>query len=197
MFQPRTRHGFTLAEALVAMTVLAVAGGAVLIGLTTSLAATSETIDAEVAHGLAHQLMEEVAGKRYCGPGESPTANNFSATAYEDSGLERERYDDIDDFHNYGSQPPVDPWGVRLGSEDVDGGQRHPNLRAPTDFLNRWRQKVKISYVNDTDQTQTAPQGQTSNHRAVEVTISSVDADGATRVLAKRRRVFAYVTTPP
>jgi prepilin-type N-terminal cleavage/methylation domain-containing protein len=197
MFQPRTRHGFTLAEALVAMTVLAVAGGAVLIGLTTSLAATSETIDAEVARGLAQQLMEEIAGKRYSGPGESPTDSNLAPTAFEDAGLERERYDDLDDFHNYGSNPPVDPWGVRLGSEDIDGGQRHPNLRAPTAFLSRWRQKVEVFYVSDTDQSQTVAQGQTSNHRAVEVTISSVDADGATRVLAKRRRVFAYVTTPP
>ncbi|MEX0586383.1 MAG: type II secretion system protein [Pirellulales bacterium] len=197
MPMPQRRPGFTLVESLAAMTILAVAGGAVLIGLTASLDATSETIDAEIARGMAGQLMEEIAGKRYVGPGESATSTNFSATAWEDAGLDRERYDDIDDFHNYSAKPVADPWGVRLGSDDGEGGLRHPSLRAPSGYFTRWRQKVKVHYVSDTDPSQVVPQGQTSNHRAVEVTISFEDVNGVKHTLATRRRVFAYVPTPP
>jgi type II secretory pathway pseudopilin PulG len=186
---------FTLVEALLAISVAALAGSVLLLGISSSLQMTDEALQQVVADGLAQQLMDEVVGGRYHAVGVGPYQIVFSRSAYELAGSARERYDDVDDYHGLRSQPPTDPWGIELGKDDGQGGVRHPNFQGPAGFFDHWRQEVDVYYVNQSDLTTKLAPGQVSDYRAVVVRIVYVDPDRGDRVLAELRRVVAYV--PP
>ena len=190
------RRGFTLVEALVATTILAVAGSALLFGLTAAMDTTQDVVHRTIAAGLAQQLMDEVAGLPYAdktgGPYESPLVSAVDAT----TGCRTACHDQAD-FHGTATSPPVDSWGVRLGDDDGAGGQRHANFRAPADYLARWKQSVSVRYANPADLKQDLPDGQTSDYRSVAVVIGLTERSGQVRELARLRRVFAYVPPLP
>jgi type II secretory pathway pseudopilin PulG len=197
MRKPEVRGAFTLVEAMVAISVTALAGSLILLAVESSLRTADDSVDETIAMGIAAQLMDEIAGGRYHGLGESPTRTPLGPSAWEAQGQGRERYDDLGDYAGYSAQPPRDRFGKRLGGEDGDGGKRHANFRAPTGCLSRWRERVDVYYVSDADLSLRLADGQTSNHRGVEVTIERLDPDGVVRPLAQLKRVFAYVPTLP
>ena len=191
----RIAAAFTLVEALLAISVAALAGSVLLLGITSSVQTTDEALQHTIANGMAQQLMDEVLGGRYHAVDVGPYQISFSPSSYELGGSARERYDDIDDYDGVRSQPPTDPWGIELGKDDGEGGQRHPGFQAPAGFFDNWRQEIDVYYVGQSDLTVRLPAGQVSDYRAVVVRIVYVDPEGGERVLAELRRVVAYV--PP
>ncbi len=189
------RRAFTIVEAVVAIAITAIAGTALLLALSSSLASTTETVDRAQALGLARQLMDEVLGNRYMEYGCSPYDTVLTAGASELATKTRRLYDDIDDFNNWASQPPVDPWGIPRGMDDGVGGTRPPGFQAPGGSLSDWREEVSVYYVSNSDFSARLSPGRTSDYRAVEVRIYRVDPERGPRELARLRRIVAYV--PP
>jgi type II secretory pathway pseudopilin PulG len=189
---PTTARGFTLVEALVCTSIAAMAGAALLLGMSSAMQSTQEAIDQTVAAGLAQQLMDEIAAKRYCDALANPYETTLGPSSWEQAGRGRERFNDLGDFHGFVSQPPTDAWGMPLGADDGQGDRRHAAFRAE-DFLRGWRQEVEVYYVDPNDLSQRLLAGQVSNYRAVEVSIWRETPQGGSRRLAVLRRVFAYV----
>jgi type II secretory pathway pseudopilin PulG len=188
-----SRRAFTLIEAVISTGITVVAGSAVLLGIASSVTTTNDVLARAQAAGIAAQILDEAAGQLYC---EDPTiAYQYPLTrsSYEAGGSGRERYNDIDDYVDLTYQPAKDRFGVLLGTEDGRGGQRDPNFRLGTSYFTNWEQKINVLYVNPADQTQALPAGQTSQYRAVEVTINFKHPTLGTRPLATVRRVFSHV----
>ncbi|NQT38753.1 MAG: type II secretion system protein [Planctomycetes bacterium] len=189
------RAAFTLIEALVAVSITAIAGTVLLLGTTSSLQATDDSLRRTIALGLAEQLLDEVLGARYMEYGTSPYPTSLSPGGDEAATGTRELFDDVDDYNGVLAQPPEDPWGVPLGTEGTAGAQRHPNFQLPPEFFDRWRQEVSVYYVSESDLATPLAVGQTSDYRAVDVRIVRDDPQRGVQELARLRRVVSYV--PP
>ncbi len=160
---------FTLIEALVAISMTAVAGSVLLLGVASSLQHTDDAMRRTIALGLAQQLMDEVA----------------SAPSIES----------IDQYDGSFSEPPADPWGVSLGTEDGKGGQRHASFQAPAGLLNQFGREVRVSRVAASDLTAPLPAGAESDYRLVEVRVTYRAPNTSAQELARVQRIVAYV--PP
>lgn len=193
----KLRRGFSLAEALIAIAIAAIAAGALLLGTHASVQNAEEAWKRTVAAGMAQQLMDEIVGNKYCAYPDNPYETQLGRSWWEAAGKGRERYNDIDDYNGLRIQPPTDLWGVRLGVDDGLGGVRHPAFQAPTGLLDRWRQEVDVYYVNEANPSQRLASGQVSNARAVEVRIMENAPQRGWRQLARLRRIVAYVPPPP
>ncbi len=191
----RKRSAFSLIEAMVALSITAMAGSVLLLATEGVLKTTNDAVDQTIAQGMASQLIDEVLGARYCAA-ENPYETSLAASAYERSGSGRERYNDTDDWNGYTAAPPKDLWGQTLGQGDNSGNLRHPLLRSSTTEFQKWRQTVDVYYVSAADPTTRRNDNQPSDYRAVEVTIERTEPNGSRRPLAKMRRVFCYVPIP-
>lgn len=178
---------------MVAISLTALAGSALLLGTTSSMYSTQDAVRQTVAYGMAQQLMDEAVGCRYMEAGvdghQYPLGPNWS----EMIGGTRRYYDDIDDFNGWRNQPPTDLYGVPLGADNGQGGQRNPAFQCRAGYFKNWRQEVDVYYVSDADLTAPLPAGQTSDYRAVEVRITYNDPVSGPRQLAKLRRIVTYV----
>jgi prepilin-type N-terminal cleavage/methylation domain-containing protein len=192
----RSRNGFTLVEALAALTILVMASSVILLSLETAVNTAVDGVESTIAEGLADQIIVEVLGRRYKAFGTDAYQYPLGPSSWEQQGNGRERFNDTDDFHSFVAEGAEDVWGLPLGTGDGEGRPRHPNFQVPAEFFKNWRQDIAVHYVNETDLSQNLGRYQTSNFRAVEVTISRRLADGTLRPLATRRRVFAYVPEP-
>ena len=192
----RSRSGFTLVEALVALTLLVMASSVILLSVETSVGTASQSVESAIAEGIADQVIDEVLGNRYHAIGATPDQYPLGPSSWEQAGNGRERFNDIDDFHGFLTPNAEDRWGYALGTGDGEGGQRQTDLQVRDGFFDNWRQKIEVYYVNESNLSQRLSGNQTSNFRAVEVTISHTAPDGTLHLLAKRRRVLAYVPVP-
>lgn len=191
----RTGGAFTLVEAIVAIALASIAGSALLLGVSSSLQTSADNLEKTIAMGIAEQLIDEVVGARYMEYGCSPYDVTLQPGDSERSTGTRERFDDIDDYNQVRSGPPVDMWGVALGQDGGLGDLRHPNFRAPAELLGPWREEIDVYYVDPNDFSRRLPWGAVSDFRAVEVRIVYVDPERGDRELARLRRIVAYV--PP
>jgi type II secretory pathway pseudopilin PulG len=191
----RVAAAFTLVEALLAVSLAAIAGSVLLMGITSSLQTSTAALEQTIAEGMAQQLMDEVVGGRYHAEDADAYQTTFTASAEELLGPGRSQYDDIDDYHGIRNQPPKDPWGIALGRDNGTGGDRHPAFMAPAGTFDDWRQEVDVFYVAQANLTTPLAAGQTSDYRLVVVRIMLVDPERGDRVLAEHQRVVAYV--PP
>jgi prepilin-type N-terminal cleavage/methylation domain-containing protein len=189
--------GFTLIEAMAAIAVAAIAGSALLLGVTASIQNTDDAMRRTMAYGMAQQLIDEVVGCRYADLGNGGHDVPIGPTGSEAAGGTRQSFHDCGDFNGYRSQPPKDPYNVALGAEDGQGGVRNPNFQASTAYLQNWRQEVDVYYVGETDLNTALPAGQTSDYRAIEVRIIYNDPKSGPTQLAKIRRVVTYVAPLP
>jgi prepilin-type N-terminal cleavage/methylation domain-containing protein len=160
----RRRDGFTLVEALVALSIALMASAALSLSLTSALQHTDYALEQTIAQGLAEQLLDEALGRDY---------------------------DDLDDLNDPSLQPLQDRWDVPLGEGDGAGGKRHPAFEVPADYLARWRREIKVYYVDESKPSR--PSKQPTNLRAVEVGVYRVDSSGEARLLTTARRVVSYV----
>ncbi len=161
--------GFTLVEALVAISMTALAGSVLLLGVTSSLQNTDEALRQTIALGLAQQLMDAVVG-----------AGSI---------------EEIDRYHGFSSRPPADRWGVELGTEDGHGGKRHSNFRVASGLLSHYGREVHVYHVGPGDLTLRQSRGTTSDYRLVEVCVTYHAPNNAATELVRMQRVVAYV--PP
>jgi prepilin-type N-terminal cleavage/methylation domain-containing protein len=192
-----SRHGFTLVEALMAISILAVAGSVLLLAVESSLQTTWDAVDKTIADGIAQQVLDEVMTKRYMAIDAGPTdaVSTLGPSNTEKAGTGRERYNDTDDFRNFSASPIKGIYGERLGTGNDEGGQRHPAFHVPASKLDGWRQRIEVYYVDPSNHSIRLTSS-TSYYRAVEVHIEYVDADGSVRPLATRKRVYAYLPPP-
>lgn len=193
MHRATARPAFTLIEALAAIAVTAIAGSVLLLGTTSSLQSTDDAMRHTIAYGLAQQLMDEVVGGRYMELNCSPYDTVLKPSTTKAAGGTREKFTDSDDFNGWRSQPPKDLYGVSLGTDNGQGGQRNMNFQCGSTLLQNWRQEIDVYYVNDTNLTTPLPAGQTSDYRVVEVRIIDNNPTRGPIELAKIRRVIAYV----
>jgi prepilin-type N-terminal cleavage/methylation domain-containing protein len=192
----RRQNGFSMVEAIVALVIVSVAGAALLVQFGGHSRFAVDAVDETIAAGIALQLMDEIAGCKF---NNAPTT--FGPSAFELAGVGRERYNYIDDYHGYGASvsPPVDRYGVELGTEDKRGQVRHATFKSPVHAFAGWRQAVRVSKVDVIGGVPTVPQPAVApfNYLEVEVTVSFDDPVEGTVELARLRRVFSYIPPPP
>lgn len=185
------RRGFTLIEAVLTMTIISVAGAAMLAGLASAMQANEIALERTIASGLAQQMIDDIAARKYHDG--DPLQIPPSASAWETGVPGYSRFNDIDDFHNYADQPVADPWRVTLGTDNGIGGTRNANFRLRTGYFDRWRREVKVYYVSESNLLTPLASNQSSNYRLVHVQVFYVPPQGDRRLLAEIKRVFANV----
>lgn len=188
---------FTLIEAMVAMTITGLAASALLLGVQSSLQHTDAAIEETIALGLAEQMMDEVLGSRYTESmlgasitpgyllGKIPFRGFFTGS--------RQYYNRLDDYQYYVDYSVSDPYGVQLGTEDGEGGERHPDFQVPSSYLSGWARLVEVYYVSDDDLQTRLPAGQRGNCRAVHVGVLRYVSGSGWREVADLTRVVGYV----
>ncbi|MDA1054779.1 MAG: prepilin-type N-terminal cleavage/methylation domain-containing protein [Planctomycetota bacterium] len=192
----RRSGGFTLVEAMVAITLIALAGSALLLATQTSMDSSEYAFEQNLARGIANQMIDEVLGRRYGAAGVSPYQYPLIPGSHEISSPQRRiLFDDTDDFNRYSSRPLRDPWAIELGQGDGAGGSRHPNFQLRDNYFDDWAVAVRVCYVDAKDLSKNLTGSKTSGYRAVEVTVKRYDENGSTRQLVTVRRVYGYVPT--
>jgi len=190
----RARRAFSLVEAMVAISVLALAGSVLLLAVDTSLQTTTDAVDRTIADGLAQQLLDEISLARYMEPG-TLFSDPLGPTGWESAGSGRERFNDADDYHNFSAQPAEGVFGEPLGTGNGDGTARHSAMQVPPGYFDDWRQRVEVYFVDPTDPSVRLSTG-TSEYRAIEVTIERIEADNTVRPLASRKKIIPFVPPP-
>lgn len=189
------RQSFTLLESLLAITVAAMAGSAVLAGVYAALQSADLSLRQVVALGLAEQLVDEVYGCRYSETDAAAYTLNLGPEYPEGLSGTRLAFDDVDDYHGVVCQPPTDRWGVPVGRDDGTGGTRWPPLAVNWPPLEAIRLECSVGYVRKDDLRQPVSIGAVSDFRAVEVRASFRLPNGTTVPLGRLRRVVAFL--PP
>jgi hypothetical protein len=170
-----------LVEAVIAISLAAMAGSALLVGVSASVKVTDDGMREMIALGMAQQLMDEAVGNLWGGSTTSAPRTNFNQ---------------IDDFANYQAMPPVDAYGVALGKDNGQGGLRHTSFQAASGLLDRFQQQVFVYPVDESNPSTQLSTGSSSECHAVEVRIIYNDPLHGARELARLRRVIAHVAPP-
>lgn len=184
------RAGFSMVEAMIAVTITTVAGGALLASLGGAVRSSTEAMQSAVARGLAEQLMEEIAASRF------PSDTNPTPV-----GAARTGFDDIDDFAGWSARPPVDRLGSTLGQDGRDSSglpaTRPEGLQPDADFVSCFTREVLVERVEPDTGSGWNVVSQHTNFRRVMVRVSYTDARSQTRTLAELTRIFSYVPVAP
>ncbi len=166
------RRGFTLIEALVAITLTVAAGSALLYGVYDSIGNTKRALEQTIATGLAQQMMDEIAGLKYC----EDYSHVYQWPLYREcGGTGRTRSVAVQRHRRLcgHSRTAAD------GSVEHSGGRWERQRRVAISKLSdrqlsdQLAREVDVYYVSNTDLTAALASGQTSNFRAVEVRYTS------------------------
>jgi type II secretory pathway pseudopilin PulG len=182
------RSGFSLAEALIAISIVGLASASLLMSTQVAFDSTTSARDLMVADGLMGFLFNEVAGLPYHDKGETAFDPILGPETGENS---RATFDDLDDFNGLTMAPISDEWGIALGLEDGGGTTRNTALQ--TEF-NLWRATFVVAYADPATPADDLTTG-TSDMRSATITIQKQIGSNWTTV-STRRRVFAYVPIP-
>jgi prepilin-type N-terminal cleavage/methylation domain-containing protein len=189
------RSGFTLIEAMTSLAIMSIASSAALVTLSQSMQSTDSSVRSQIALGLAQQLLDEQSTKMYVAVGDSPTNPVLGPTSAEKA-LQGRQYSAIGSYNGYRSQPPVDPWGIALGTDNGDGRTRDGAFQIGTNVLSRWHQQVDVYYVTDTAPSTPITNGAATYYRMSKVQILYDDPTYGTQVLASLTKVYSYVPSP-
>lgn len=185
-----TRGGFSMVEAVIAVSITTLAGGALLASLGGAVRSSTDAMQAGVARGLAEQLIDEIAGTRF------PAATNSTP-----SGAGRSGFDDVDDFASWSASPPVDRQGSSLGADGLDDSglpaARPTGLQPDLSFISRFTRAVVVERVEPDTGSGWNVVSQHTNFRRVTVGVTYTDAQSHTRTLAELTRIFSYVPVAP
>src|SRR5690348_9785981 len=108
--RPRIRWtGFSLIEALIALSITSLAGAVLLLSVQSSLDTTIDAVDQTIADGIAQQTLDEILTKRYVGPTESATATTLGPSTSELLSGGTAYFDDADDYNGY-TAIPIKGW---------------------------------------------------------------------------------------
>lgn len=194
--QPSLRHrlGFSLIEALIALSITSIAGAVLLLSVESSLDTTIEAVDKTIADGIAQQTIDEMLTKRFVGPAENPLTAVLGALSSELQNLGTSLFDDVDDYAGYIAQPLKGQSGETLGTGDDNGGLRLQNFRVRSDYFQNWRVRVDVYYVNPDNHLVRSTSA--TNFRMIDVNVELVRSNGTVLPLANRKRMVAYVPPP-
>jgi hypothetical protein len=184
-----------MVEVVLAIAMVALAGSILLLGTSSSLQTTKNTMYRAIARGMAQQLMDEIAGCQYYEPGVDPHSTALGPDGSEASGGTRQYFDDSDDFNGVRTKPAKDFYGVALGKDDGQGGTRNTLFQIPSGIIDNWQQEVDVYYVSETDLIAKLSSGESSDYRVIEVRITSNNPGQSSQVLATLKRVLPYVPT--
>src|SRR5437763_8681706 len=183
---PNLPAGFSLIEALIALSITSLAGAVLLLSVQSSLDTTIDAVDHTIADGIAQQTLDEILTKHYMGPSESPTSTTLGPSTSESLSGGTAYFDDEDDYNGYSAQPIKGWYGEILGIGDDSGNLRLPNFRVRSDFFQNWRVRVSVYYVSPDNHTL---QSATPTYfRAIEVNVEQIKPGGTVIPLATRKR---------
>lgn len=189
------RTAFSLVEVLVSLTILGMAAAALLLASETMALNSQDAVARTVAGGIARQLLDEVASRRYMELGTSSLALPLGPDSGEKPTPRRSvLFDDIDDYHGLSHAPLRDEFGVLFGEGNGQGGTRPTEFRVPDNYFANWRVDVTVAYVDPSNPAVDLSGNATGEMRAVTVTVAR-STQGTWETLAQQRRVFSYV--PP
>ncbi len=188
--QSPPRAGFSMFESIVAVSVAAVAGAALLSSLSAAVRSSSDAALTAQAYGLAEQLMDEIASVRF--PPESNTPP---------LGTTRENFDDIDDYAGWNASPPTSRLGAVIGTEgatvSVTVYSRDPALQPDDLALASFSHEVVVERIEPDGGTGWSVVPDHTNHRRVTVRVSHVDGQMNVQALASITRIYSYVPVAP
>ena len=189
------RPGFSLVEAIVAMTIVAIASSVLLLGVEATLQSVEYQEEVTIADGLARQLLDEIQGQNWVDPSirSSPYQTSLSASGDELVGPGRSKFDDTDDYNGYTSTPPVYIDGKTLSTSDSSGDTLPEAFRPSSSFLSRWRCTVEVSYVSETDHSIHVPATSPTNYRVLICRVYRRNADNTWREVVERERIISYI----
>lgn len=99
MYTSRCRPGFTLIELIVFIVIVSVGLAGVLTVFNTVTRSSAEPVRDKQALAAAEAMLEEALNNNFANPGGGYTPAGCPATA----SCDRARFDDVDDYNNYGS----------------------------------------------------------------------------------------------
>ena len=199
----RSRRGFTFVESVIAMTVIAIAGAALLTAVASAVTSCNDSVFQAVGRGLAQQLMDEIAARKF-----------YNSTSASTLPTMRAYFTTIDDYSGYTETPPHAKGGDILGTEQSSATMsnagmmwttpgsssstsRPSALQVPTDFMNRFTRTVLVERVQPSTSGVWTVSTQNSLYRRVTVTVSYTVTANQTRPVAKVSRIFASVPPSP
>ena len=195
-----SRRGFTFAESVIAMTVIALAGAALLTSITGAVTSCNDSVFQTVGRGLAQQLMDEIAASKF----PSGTTTTTAAST-------RLLFTMVDDYSGFTERPPRTRGGDVLGTEQssasmsysammmsgASSSSRPTALQAPTDFMHRFTRSVLVEKVQPSTGGAWTTTTQSSLYRRVTVIVTYTVTANQTRQVAKVSRMFASVSASP
>lgn len=191
---PRHPCGFSLMEAVVAMSIVAFASSVLLLGIESTIESVDEQEEVTIADGLARQMLDEIQGQCWVDPLQSdPYPTELAPASDELVGPGRSRLDDNDDYHQYTANPPVDVGGHPLMTADPSGKTLPNSFQLPSSYLNRWRRTVRVAYVSESNHSQEVSSSTPTNYRAITCEIYRQNADNTWRLILQKQRILSYV----
>lgn len=189
------RPGFSLVEAIVAMTIVAIASSVLLLGVEATLQSVEYQEEVTIADGIARQLLDEIQGQNWVDPliRSNPYQTSLSASGDELVGPGRSKFDDTDDYNGYTSTPPVHIDGETLSTSDSSGDTLPEAFRPSSSFLSRWRCTIEVSYVSEADHSVKVPATSPTNYRVLICRVFRRNADNTWREVVERERIISYI----
>lgn len=187
----RVRRGFSMVEALLAVTITTIAGGALLTSIGSAVQTSSESTHTTIAQGLAEQLMDEIAATRF--PEDEPIGSTVALT--------REDFEDIDDYSGWKQSPPTSRDGFVVGTEGFEWREfkirRVTMMRLNPKYIAPFSRQVDIERVEPDSGSGWNVVSQHTNHRQVTVRVNYAYPNGTIATLAEVTRIFSYVPAAP
>lgn len=191
----RSRYGFSLMEAVVAMSIVAFASSVLLLGVEATLESVEEQEEITIADGLARQLLDEIQGQSWVDPvlRSFPYQTSLSASPDELLGPGRSKFDDTDDYNNYSATPPEHIDGKALAATDSTGDTLPESFRVRSSFLSKWRLTAEVAYLNESDHSVQMADYQPTNYRVLICRVYRQNRDNTWRQVVSRERVISYI----
>ena len=200
MFAPSFKQrcqplGFSLVEAVVAMSIVAIASSVLLLGVEATISSVEEQEEITIADGMARQMLDEIQGQSWVDPAlrSQPYQTSLSASADERVGPGRSKYDDTDDYNEYSASPPQRIDGKTLATCDSSGDTLPASFRPRSSLLQKWRVTVEVAYLSETDHSLQVPDNQPTNYRTLICRVFRQNLDGTWRQVVQRERVISYI----
>ncbi|MEW4451315.1 type II secretion system protein [Bremerella sp. JC817] len=189
------RHGFSLVEAVVAMSIVAIASSVLLLGVEATISSVEEQEEITIADGMARQMLDEIQGQSWVDPAlrSQPYQTSLSASADERVGPGRSRFDDTDDYNEYSASPPVRIDGKTLSTCDTSGDTLPAGFQPRSNFLANWRCTVEVAYLSENNHSVQVADNHPTNYRVLICRVFRRNLDGNWRQIVQRERVISYI----
>lgn len=189
------RTGFSLMEAVVAMSIVAFASSVLLLGVEATMQSVEEQEEITIADGMARQILDEIQGQNWVDPAlrSQPYQTSLSASPDELIGPGRSLFDDTDDYNNYQATPPVHLNGKALAATDSTGDTLPEAFRPRSSFLSDWRLTVEVAYLNENNHAVQVADYQPTSYRVLICRVYRQNRDNTWREIVTRQRVISYI----